>query len=57
VLKPGERAKPVADLVYLRSLYNAEIHPGINMLWKTMQLANYSVATMMLDYGLGSVDH
>jgi len=27
------------------------------MLWKTMQLANYPVASLLLDHGLGAVDH
>lgn len=41
----------------LRSLYNAEIYPEVTILWKTLQLANYPVATLLLDNGLGSVDH
>lgn len=55
--KPGERPKPKVDIVYLRKLYNAEIYPGITILWKTMQLANYSVATQLLDSGLACVDY
>ena len=50
------KAEPI-DMKYLRSLYNAEIYPEVTILWKTMQLANYPVATLLLDNGLGSVDH
>lgn len=45
------------DQEFLRSQYNIEHEPEITILWKTMQLANYPVASLLLDYGLGTVDY
>ncbi len=37
--------------------YNREIEPEINILWKALSLANFEVATLLLDNGLASINY
>lgn len=37
--------------------YNREIEPESNFLWKSLQLANYEIATMLLDNGMASINY
>ena len=40
-----------------REFYDREVLPEINLLWKALQLSNFSVALMLIDSGLASIDH
>lgn len=55
-MKKAKTTQKVGELEYLRGLYDSEITPEMTILWKCMQLANFTTASLLLDNGLGSVD-
>lgn len=49
--------KQTPEMEYLRNLYDSEIYPGTTILWKAMQVANFTVGSILLDNGLASVNY